>query len=595
MLGEIRRRVASAASLPREPRPLVLESLEADGRAHRAVLCDERRLADGRDLAWVGFFAAKRRDRDHAPLTLRDDELVQEFPAHPGILSYSSLELADGDWGNLILLEGDEAREHWRTSPRHADAVRELAPRHYTDVRLHLGIVPGGVLAARESLLHRTKYYDFRGGATWRAEREWRLALPLGSPLGDTAVGRVRSHATPAVRAPKAAECQRYAERFGALLRYTIAQASASARATSGRADRDRRARGDRRHSRRMATPGYVAAAGRYHALHQLRTVPALLLRHHADQDRPRRLRGARDGRAFLPTLLGADLMLAAAWVNAQPDWPPLEVVALVFARAGGRHHRRVLLGAGGVAGRVGESLPDRRRHSGPNPLAVPAEYRFRLVVRAVPAFRRRADGAEPLVGATRRDGRRSGVQFPCGVFLPRRLVPRATDTAAVEGSRGWKERIGCEAGGRALHGTCPRARRDRDHARPDTVRGGDRRSRATPWSRRTARPFQREDARCDSACSRRCMTAAAAPRRRRTCSRTCASRSPWPRSSGTTPCGWGSITSAPTASATCRIRSWSAPTSRRGPGGSGSARWPTSPCGGTRSGWPRTWPSSTT
>ena len=76
MLGEIRRRVASAASLPREPRPLVLESLEADGRAHRAVLCDERRLADGRDLVWVGFFAAKRRDRDHAPLTPGDDELV---------------------------------------------------------------------------------------------------------------------------------------------------------------------------------------------------------------------------------------------------------------------------------------------------------------------------------------------------------------------------------------------------------------------------------------------------------------------------------------------------------------------------------------
>ncbi len=173
MLGEIRRRVASAASLPREPRPLVLERLEADGRAHRAVLCDERRLADGRDLVWVGFFAAKRRDRDHAPLTLRDDELVREFPAHPGVLSYSSLELADGDWANLILLEGDEAREHWRTSPRHADAVRELAPRHYTVVRLHLGIVPGGVLAAREPLLYRTKYYDFRGGATWRAEREW--------------------------------------------------------------------------------------------------------------------------------------------------------------------------------------------------------------------------------------------------------------------------------------------------------------------------------------------------------------------------------------------------------------------------------------
>jgi hypothetical protein len=180
MLGEIRRHVASAASLPPEPRPLVLERREADGRAHRTVVCDERRLADGEDLTWVGFFAMRRRDRDHTPLTLRDDELIQEFPAHPGILSYSSLELPDGDWGNLILLDGDEAREHWRTSARHADAVRELAPRHYTDVRVHQGVLAGGVLAAREPLLRRTKYYDYRRGATWRAEREW--APDAGAP-----------------------------------------------------------------------------------------------------------------------------------------------------------------------------------------------------------------------------------------------------------------------------------------------------------------------------------------------------------------------------------------------------------------------------
>jgi hypothetical protein len=173
MLEEIRRRVASAASLPPAPRPLVLEGREADGRAHRAVVCDERPLADGGELAWVGFFAARHPDRDHTPLTLRDDELIREFPMHPGILSYSSLELADGDWGNLILLDGEEAREHWRTSARHAEAVRELAPWHYTDVRVHQGVLSGGVLAAFAPLLCRTKYYDYRGGATWRGERDW--------------------------------------------------------------------------------------------------------------------------------------------------------------------------------------------------------------------------------------------------------------------------------------------------------------------------------------------------------------------------------------------------------------------------------------
>jgi hypothetical protein len=172
MLAEVQRQVGRGADLPASPRPLVLERQESDGRVHRAVICDERRLADGRDLTWVGFFGVKRRDIDPTPLTVRDDELVREFPAHPGILSYSSLELGDGDWGNLILLDGDEAREHWRTSPRHADAASALAPRHYTDVRLHLGALAGGVRAGHEPVLRRTRYYDYRDEVTWRAERE---------------------------------------------------------------------------------------------------------------------------------------------------------------------------------------------------------------------------------------------------------------------------------------------------------------------------------------------------------------------------------------------------------------------------------------
>jgi hypothetical protein len=173
MLAEIRRQVARAAALPASLRPLVLEGREADGRAHRAVVCDERRLGDGRALTWVGFFGVKRRDVDPTPLTVRDEELIREFHAHPGILSYSSLEFADGNWGNLILLDGDAAAEQWRDGERHADAARELAPRHYTDVRLHRGVLPGGVRGTGGPILRRTKYYDYRDGVTWRAEREW--------------------------------------------------------------------------------------------------------------------------------------------------------------------------------------------------------------------------------------------------------------------------------------------------------------------------------------------------------------------------------------------------------------------------------------
>ena len=172
MLDNIRRQVRTAARRP-GPSPLVVAGHETGGRAHRAIVCDARRLGDGRDLAWVGFFAVKRRDVDSVPLAVRDDELIEEFPEHPGILSYSSLDLGDGDWGNLILLDGDEAREHWRVSERHAHAAHELAPRHYTDVRLHQGVLPGGVRARGTPVLRRTKYYDYRDAVTWRAERDW--------------------------------------------------------------------------------------------------------------------------------------------------------------------------------------------------------------------------------------------------------------------------------------------------------------------------------------------------------------------------------------------------------------------------------------
>ena len=104
----------------------ILESREPSGRQHRVVLGAGDRLGVGRDLGFVGFFAVKRVGMDHAPLTRTDDELIDEPPGHPGILSYSSLELADGNWGNLILLDPPEAGEHWRTSARHARAASEL-------------------------------------------------------------------------------------------------------------------------------------------------------------------------------------------------------------------------------------------------------------------------------------------------------------------------------------------------------------------------------------------------------------------------------------------------------------------------------------
>lgn len=174
MAVTLRRHLAGA--LPASPRPLVRDAPEPDGRQHRTIICSEALLRGQADLPFVGFFALRRPGLDFSPLTRADDELILEFPAHPGILSYSSLELSDGNWGNLIVVHPPEARDRWRESAKHAYAAQELAPRYYSVVRLQHGLVPGGLLSGRGLVLTRTKYYDFQGAVPWRAER------PLSEP-----------------------------------------------------------------------------------------------------------------------------------------------------------------------------------------------------------------------------------------------------------------------------------------------------------------------------------------------------------------------------------------------------------------------------
>jgi hypothetical protein len=157
--------------LPSGSQPLALTVPAPAGRQHYVVIGNDGPLRASHDLAWVGFFATKRAGMDHAALTVTDRELILEFPRHPAIVSYSSLELPDGNWGNLIVVDPPEGREHWRASEKHAWAARELAPRHYAVIRLHHGVFPSGLWSGRDPIVVRTKYYDFQGPAGWRAER----------------------------------------------------------------------------------------------------------------------------------------------------------------------------------------------------------------------------------------------------------------------------------------------------------------------------------------------------------------------------------------------------------------------------------------
>jgi hypothetical protein len=130
------------------------------------------RLGERRDACVVGFFGERHVGRDATSLEAADAAVVLEFKDYPGILSYSSMELADGNWANLVLHTAPEDREAWRGGATHARAVAELAPVHYRTVRIHNGVLPGGLNAGTQIRIERTKYWDYREPSVWHGVRE---------------------------------------------------------------------------------------------------------------------------------------------------------------------------------------------------------------------------------------------------------------------------------------------------------------------------------------------------------------------------------------------------------------------------------------
>lgn len=153
------------------PQSLIVKRPQPDQWQHRMVIVQPIRLQRARHLTVVGFFGHKRRNVDPAQVIHPLDQLlVEELPEHPGLLSYSSLELEHGDYGNLVLFADDDAKNHWSTSKMHAQAV-ELAPGYYSNVRLYNGRLPAGILGSHTLSLTTVKYYDYETNPCWRAVR----------------------------------------------------------------------------------------------------------------------------------------------------------------------------------------------------------------------------------------------------------------------------------------------------------------------------------------------------------------------------------------------------------------------------------------
>ena len=157
--------------IPAWPRPFILYLREADNRFHRITIAKLETLLTSDHLMVVGFCGQKRLGADRGPLDAVDEELIAEFPHHPHLLSYSTLQLECGNSCNLVLFDNPKGLKHWATGEKHAYAIT-LAPGYYATVRLHNAVLPGGLMSGNKLSLMRTKYYDYQDNPFWWAVRE---------------------------------------------------------------------------------------------------------------------------------------------------------------------------------------------------------------------------------------------------------------------------------------------------------------------------------------------------------------------------------------------------------------------------------------
>jgi hypothetical protein len=144
--------------------PYTLYLPEPDGRQHRVVVLNESTLRIGGQLPFVGFFGRKRASVDASLLDALDAELIEELRLNPHMLSYSSLELPDGSWGNLVIMGSPQGAVDWAGSARHAYAAYSIAPACYLTIRLHSGVMTLSGLAHDDLQIRRTKHFDYAWG-----------------------------------------------------------------------------------------------------------------------------------------------------------------------------------------------------------------------------------------------------------------------------------------------------------------------------------------------------------------------------------------------------------------------------------------------
>ena len=171
LLHDLRVLIRRAQKGEIELTPQQVITWEVHGLQRRTVTCDPAALRLRNDVQVVGFFGDRRIDADQHSIDTSEFDLIDEFVYYPGIMSYSSVELVDHYWANLVVHHRPEDREEWRGSAIHVRAVDEVAPRAYHSVRIHNGHIRGGVCGSATVVIEMTKYWDYDESPVWHATR----------------------------------------------------------------------------------------------------------------------------------------------------------------------------------------------------------------------------------------------------------------------------------------------------------------------------------------------------------------------------------------------------------------------------------------
>ncbi len=144
--------------------PLLHYVQERRERIHRIALYRYQELFLHRAFPFVGFVSRRHKELSQwviDEVQKVDTLLVEDLVGSVGILSYSSLQLSNGDWYNLVIMQDVLTKAHIKQNGIHNYAAYHLATRYYEWIRLHNGLFLEGLDTTR-MLLHKTRYYTFQ-------------------------------------------------------------------------------------------------------------------------------------------------------------------------------------------------------------------------------------------------------------------------------------------------------------------------------------------------------------------------------------------------------------------------------------------------